>query len=118
MRRTPRRAAATARSPLLRVLSLAFQPCTIKLRYEQRCVATNAARLRAATALVTPPAGWRMQFCLLAGIPSVLHAASSLRSCRRVFRKARKAQGRESTSTTEPDTAALGEPAAPRLCVP
>ena len=59
-------------------------------------------------------------FCFLAGIPSVLQAASSrLRParCGRVFRKARKAQGRESTSATEPDTAALGEPAAPSaLC--
>ena len=77
MRRTPRRAAATARSFLLLESALpGVQPGTIKLRYEQRCVATNAARLRAATALVTTPAGWRMQLCLLAGIPSVLLAAS------------------------------------------
>ena len=49
------------------------QPCTIKLRYEQRCVATNAARLRAATTLVTPPAGWRISFAcagLLASLVS------------------------------------------------
>ena len=78
----PRSQQQHALSLLLESALPGVQPCTIKLRYEQRCVATNAARPRAATALVTPPAGWRMQLCLLAGIPRVLQAASSrLRSC-------------------------------------